>query len=155
MVDKNGVEIKTGDIVEISGAFFKNDNGLYFVDNSPGNPSWCGSDYSLKRISKTGKISKAKKSRCFWPISTFVSDRSKSARARQWNKEHAQIEIKDITNMAEVCAHFQAQAAAINERIRRDVWDFGEDSEIVKKNQAIQAHYIAVAEAIKNGRKGN
>ena len=40
MFDKNGHEIKTGDIVEITGAYFKNDNGLYFVDNSPGDPNW-------------------------------------------------------------------------------------------------------------------
>ena len=52
MLDKNGVEIKTGDIVEISGAYFKNDNGLYFVTHSPGDPTWSGRDYSLKRISK-------------------------------------------------------------------------------------------------------
>lgn len=32
MFDKNGHEIKTGDIVEITGAYFKNDNGLYFVE---------------------------------------------------------------------------------------------------------------------------
>ena len=29
MLDKNGIEIKTGDVVEITGAYFKNDNGLY------------------------------------------------------------------------------------------------------------------------------
>ena len=55
MQDKNGIEIKTGDIVKISGAYFKNDNGLYFVTASPGDPSWCGSSHSLKRISKAGR----------------------------------------------------------------------------------------------------
>lgn len=60
MLDKNGVELRTGCVVEITGAYFKNDNGLYFVDRSPGVPSWIGRDYSLKKISKTGKISKAK-----------------------------------------------------------------------------------------------
>lgn len=60
MLDKNGVEIRTGCIVEITGAYFKNDNGLYFVQRSPGDPSWSGSDYCLKKIGKTGKISKAK-----------------------------------------------------------------------------------------------
>lgn len=65
MLDKNGIEIKTGMIVEIAGAFFKNDNGLYFVQASPGDPSWCGSDHSLKRISKSGKISTAKYSQGF------------------------------------------------------------------------------------------
>ena len=49
MLDKNGVEIRTGCIVEITGAYFKNDNGLYFVQRSPGDPSWSGSDYCLKK----------------------------------------------------------------------------------------------------------
>ena len=31
MFDKNGVEIRTGHIVKVTGAFFKNDNGLYYV----------------------------------------------------------------------------------------------------------------------------
>ena len=33
MLDKNGVEILTGMVVEITGAYFKNDNGFWFVDN--------------------------------------------------------------------------------------------------------------------------
>ena len=61
MQDKNGIEMKTGDIVEITGAYFKNDNGLYFIDCSPGDPNWCGSDYSLKRISKSGKSVRQRK----------------------------------------------------------------------------------------------
>lgn len=65
--DKNGIEIKTGDIVEITGAYFKNDNGLYFVQNSPGDPSWCGSDLSLKRISKRGKSAQQRTTFAFGP----------------------------------------------------------------------------------------
>ena len=55
MLDKNGIEIKTGDIVEITGAYFKNDNGLYYVEHSAGDPDWSGSDHSLRKISKRGK----------------------------------------------------------------------------------------------------
>lgn len=148
MVDKNGVEIQTGQIVEIVGAFFKNDNGLYFVDSSPGDPSWCGSDYSLKKISKAGKISKAKYNICFWPIGVFVSDRVKAAKARAWNREHAQIEVKAIEDMSEVSAHFQAKADGLRARIKREVWDFGKDAECVKKDQAILAHYETVVKGI-------
>ena len=93
MLDKNGVEIRTGCIVEITGAYFKNDNGLYFVQRSPGDPSWCGKDYSLKKISKAGKISKAKYSLCFWPIAVFTNDRFKAAAANEWNAAHAEIEL--------------------------------------------------------------
>ena len=96
MLDKNGVEIRTGCIVEITGAYFKNDNGLYFVQRSPGDPSWCGKDYSLKKISKAGKISKAKYSLCFWPIAVFTNDRFKAAAANEWNAAHAEIEVKAI-----------------------------------------------------------
>ena len=97
MIDKNGIEIKTGMIVEITGAYFKNDNALYFVTNSPGDPSWCGSDHSLKRISKAGKIS----------------------------------------------------ADNLRAHIKREVWDFGEDSKTVKKDRAILAHYEAVAAGLR------
>ena len=31
MLDKNGVEICTGQVVKVTGAFFKNDNGLYVI----------------------------------------------------------------------------------------------------------------------------
>lgn len=148
MLDKNGVEIETGHIVEITGAYFKNDNGLYFVTRSPGDPGWCGSDHSLTKISKTGKISKAKYNLCFWPIISVVSDRFKSAEARAWNKEHAQIEVKTIKNMAEVAAYFQAKADELTEYIRRATYDFGEDSESVVLNKEIRAHYWGVAKSV-------
>ena len=79
MLDKNGMEIKTGMVVEIKDAFFKNDNGFYFVEHSAGDPDWCGSDHSLRKISKRGKISQAKHNLCFWPIGIFISDRFKAA----------------------------------------------------------------------------
>lgn len=154
MKDKNGIEIKTGDIVQITGAYFKNDNGLYFVEASPGDPSWSGSDYSLRRISKSGKISAAKRNICFWPIGIFVSDHFKAAEARCWNEAHATIEVKKIKNMAEVSAYFQKKAEDMTERIKRDTWDFGEDSVIVKTNRAIQAHYLSVSAAIQGGGDG-
>ena len=44
MTDKNNVEIKAGDIVEITGAYFKHDNALYFVEHIPGDPGWIGGD---------------------------------------------------------------------------------------------------------------
>lgn len=144
MIDKNGIEITTGAIVEITGAYFKNDNGLYFVTSSPGDPSWCGSDHSLKRISKAGKISTAKYSHCFWPIGIFVSDRMKAAQARAWNKDHAEIEIKAVKDLSQVIAYFQEKADNLRAYIKREVWDFGKDVECVQKDRAILAHYEAV-----------
>ena len=136
---------KTGAIVEISGAYFKNDNGLYFVQASPGDPSWCGSDYSLRRISKAGKISTAKYSLCFWPISVFISNRAKAAEARQWNREHAEIAVREITNMREVARYFMDKADLLRGQIEREIWDFGEDSQCVKTDREILAHYEEAA----------
>lgn len=145
MLDKNGKEIKTGDVVKISGAYFANDNGLYFVENSEGDPSWCGTDHSLKKISKKGKISVAKRNICFWPISVFVSDRTKRAEANEHNKKFAEIEIIDNVDKSEIAKHFEELAANLNKDIERMKWNFGEDSECVKMQEEIQAHYLKVA----------
>lgn len=148
MTDKNNIEIKTGDIVEITDAFFKTDNGLYFVTASPDDPSWSGRDHCLKKISRKGKISTAKYNICFWPIGVFVSDRAKAAEARRWNKEHAQIEVKSVSDMAEVKAYFQARVKDCEAAIRRETWDFGEDAECVQKDKTFLAHYEAVIRRI-------
>ena len=153
MLDKNGVEILTGMVVEITGAYFKNDNGLWFVENSPGDPSWCSSDHCLKKISKAGKVSVAKHNLCFWPIGVFVSDRCKRAEAVRWNREHAQIEVKKIKNVAEVVAFFEGQAEVMDERISWDVRRFGGDHPDVKRERETKAHYLAVAEAVRKGER--
>lgn len=148
MLDKNGIEIKTGQIVEISGAYFKNDNGLYFVDKAPGDPSWCGRDYSLVKISKKGKISTAKRNLCFWPISVFVSDPCKRAAANEWNAKNATIEVKDGIDRSEVKAHFSEEANSMDKYIQRLTWDWGKDHPEVIRNKGIQNHYRTVAASI-------
>lgn len=144
MTDKNGVEIATGAIVEITGAYFKGDNALYFVTSSPGDSTWSGSDYSLHKVSKRGKVSTAKNRICFWPISVFVSSRAERAKANEWNEAHAQIEVKAIENMTEVRAYFEEKAEALRELMKRDIQWFGEDSEAVKRDQRMLDHYKAV-----------
>ena len=148
MLDKNGKEIKTGQIVKVSGAYFQNDNGLYFVDNSPGDPTWCGSDYSLKKICKNGRISTAKRNICFWPISCFCSDAEKNRTARRWNAEHAEIEIIALSNMSEVKAHFEAQAQALEKAMERHRWDWGKDNPHYQAEIVMLNHYRAVAAGI-------
>lgn len=91
--DKNGKEIKTGDIVKIEGGYFKADNGTFLVKHSPGDPSWSGSDYSLKKCNKKGKESQSKYSTAFWPLMVTVNSRDKRIEAKQHNAEHATIEV--------------------------------------------------------------
>ena len=149
MLDKNGIEMKTGMIVQISGAYFKNDNGTYYIDRSPGDAGWNGKDYSLKKISKSGKISTAKYNLAFWPLVSYVSDMRKTAAANDHNRKHAQIEIVTIENMQEVKAHFQKEADEAAESIRNYERRFHWDGNTLALYQAMQAHYQAVADSIR------
>ena len=147
MFDKNGVEIITGDVVRITGAYFQNDNGLWFVDNSPGDPTWCGSDYSLGRLLKNGKLSTAKHRICFWPISVFVNDRREAARAREWNVTHAEIEVLKFEPLCYLEEYFRDLADGVEARVERARWDFGDDEAARLETQA--AHYREVADRLK------
>lgn len=141
MFDKSGVEIRTGQVVKVTGAFFKNDNGLYFVDNSPGDPSWSGSDYSLKKVCRNGRLSSSARNICFWPIAVFTNDRAKNAQADAWNREHSEIEVVALPDMSGVLGHFREKLEQITTTIQRHIWDFGEDAEVVQREKGIAAHY--------------
>lgn len=147
MTDKNGIEIKTGMVVRISGAYFKKDNGLYYVDSSPGDPSWCGKDHCLRKITRKGEISKTNDI-CFWPLITFVNDREKTIAAKVWNRENAQIEVVRIDNTRHIKAKFEEKSENMWIRIQRGIWDWGEDSDAVKRDRAIMEHYNNVAASL-------
>ena len=110
MTDKNGVEIKTGDIVRISDAYFESDNGIYFVANSPGDCNWSGDDYCLYKIGKRGKFNIG---RCktglglgFWPIYVSVKNHKMQIEADEWNKKYAKIEVIDGVPLQGVIGFF-------------------------------------------------
>ena len=93
MTDKNGKEIRKGDKVMITGAYFKNDNGMWKVAHAPGDPDWFGSDYSLRRLNKDGTESKSKNNITFWPLCVFVNSYCKRMEAKAHNAANAQIEV--------------------------------------------------------------
>mgnify|MGYP000115667086 CR=1 FL=1 len=141
MLDKNGVEIRTGQVVKVTGAFFKNDNGLYFVDNSPGDPSWSGHDYCLKKVCRNGRLSSSARNICFWPIAVFTNDRTKNAQADAWNREHSEIEVVTLPDMSGVLGYFREKLEQTNSSIQRLIWNFGEKNEGVQREKTIAAHY--------------
>lgn len=146
--DKNGVEMKAGNIVEIKNAYFKNDNGVYFVDNAPGDASWCGSGYSLKKMRKNGKLSTATHNIAFWPLCAFTSNRQKNAECKAWNEQNATIEVVYNIDNAQVVEHFKQKAEALEKQITRQGWDFGEGSEIFIKSTELKKHYLSVVERL-------
>ena len=148
MTDKNGIEIKTGDVVEITGAYFKNDNGLYFVSRSAGDAGWCGNYHSLHKISKTGKISKASGASRSWPIAIYTNDYMKRIEGNAWNEEHAAVEVKAGINQTYIAEHFRQAAEALDAQIEYEIYNYGEDSECTKLTKSVKSHFISVAERI-------
>lgn len=149
MTDKNNRPMKTGDVVEITGAYFKNDNGLYFVEHTPGDPNWSSRDYCLRRIKRNGELSTAKDNICFWPISVYVNSRDKRAAANQWNREHAEIEIKTFPHTEHIAAYFADEAGSLDATIKRYTWDFGEDCQTVKDTKETQAFYRSISDGLR------
>lgn len=145
MTDIKGIEMKTGDIVEIKGAYFKNDNGIYFVANTPGDASWCGSDYSLTKMCKNGKISTSSKNIAFWPLCSFTNNRQKNADCKAWNKEHATIEVIYNIDNSQVIEHFKAEAEMLKKQAERDAMYYGENEKCTILSRNIYNLYIEVA----------
>ena len=148
MLDKNNKEIKTGDIVRISGAYFKNDNGLYYVESSPGDPSWLGSNHSLKKITKNGKISTAKYNICFWPISITVSNWEKKILAKEHNAKYAEIEVVSGIDKTEIINHFTASANALDSQIEYALYNYGEENECYKLPVRVKNFFLDVADRL-------
>ena len=85
--------MKKGDIVKVTGGYFKNDNGTYRVEHAPGDDDWSGKDWCLYRLNKNGTLSEGKDHITFWPLIPFVNSYQKRCEARTHNAEHAAIEV--------------------------------------------------------------
>lgn len=100
--DKNGVELHVGQVVEITGGYFKHDNGLFLVTREPGGENWLGTYYSLIRLTKKRTVSKQKYNLGQWPIGVYVSDYYKRLEAKAHNAKHAAIEVMAWLDAKEV-----------------------------------------------------
>ena len=142
MLDKNNIEIKTGDIVKITGGFFKNDNGIFYVRHSEGDVDWRGNYHSLKRLNKNGTISQSKYATKSYPIFVTVGDRIKRAQANEWNEKNAQIEIiNDVSSHRKIIEHFQELIENEKKSIEWLTWNFGKDNKEIELHKKIITHY--------------
>jgi len=96
MTDKNGKEMKTGDVVEVRNAYFKNDNGLFKIIHAPGDKEWTGNDYCLKKLNKDGTFSTAKYNLGWYPLKSYTNDWRKRHEAKAHNAQFATIEVIDF-----------------------------------------------------------
>lgn len=149
LLDKNGKEMRTGDIVKISGAYTKRHNGYFVIEHTPGDASWLGSDYSLQRLKKNGEYSKGKYTTQFWPLSYFSNSATHNTLAREHDSKNATIEIVENINTEFIIAHFAEESEGSFESAKTWAWRFGEESEVTKKEIARAEHYKKVVEYIR------
>lgn len=142
--NKEETQMKTGDIVRITGAYFKNDNGLYVVTRSPGDPSWSGDYYSLTKVGVSGKLSTAKYNLGSWPIMVMVSGGAKAAEAKAWNAAHAEIHPAAVKDMSGVIDYFRAQAEECREMVEHYSPYWGAGSIDIANYRSAQEFYEAV-----------
>lgn len=135
------IELKAGDIIRIENAFFKNDNGFYFVTRCPGDAGWSGKDYSLRKICKNGKISTAKNSIAFWPLMCCTNDRAKNAEARAWNEKHATIAKVDNVNTEFVVEYFKNKVEECKGLYEDYAWRFGKENGVSASYKKAMEHY--------------
>lgn len=103
MKDCNGCEIKAGDVVKIDGAYFKHQNGYFFVERDGSGSINRKGHILLHRISKFGQISN--KSDC---ILDYPFDFDQMC-AKKWNNKNAKIEIVHSIDMREVIIYFKRE----------------------------------------------
>lgn len=109
-------ELVEGDVVEISGAYFKSDNGLFFVTRI--GETWNGApDVSLHKVGKTGKV--IKNGSNSWPLRSYVSSPEKRHEARKHNRNHAKLTRATVADLGGIAEYFRNKAEQEAESIKR------------------------------------
>ena len=142
--------LRTGDIVEIKGAYFKNDNGLWCVKLSPGDPGWGGSYYSLSRVCKNGKFSKGAYNLSSWPLISTVNNRDKRAEAKAWNERNATIKVRTDIDNRYVAEYFREEAENAYRSYNYFKMSYGEDGMFVAKKKELADFLFEVAERLED-----
>lgn len=145
MVDKNGRQIQTGDVVLVSGGYFKADNGLFAVTCCPGDPGWYGESCCLHKLCKSGKLSEGKYATAFWPI---MVTKSGCMDAKSWNAANAEILVVDDMNRSYIAENFRSRAEMLQPTIDCARRYSGEDGDEFKRLENLKAFYISVADRV-------
>ena len=145
MVDKNGRQIQTGDVVLVSGGYFKSDNGLFAVIHAPGDPDWYGESCCLNKLCKSGKLSEGKYATAFWPIAVNAGSWRTKMDAKSWNA-NAEILVVDDVNHSYIAENFMELAEHTQVAADLTRQSFGDDYDEVKRLEKLKAFYISVAD---------
>ena len=131
--DINGKEIHMGDIVRISGCYFRSRNGVYFVEYEPGYANWSGSELALTGLNeKTGKLVSRSNPRhiSFYPMEHFSNRWDEVREAEKWDKEYLRIENISGTLEKNKRLRYQTTVREFFEEKISDIEDFLEKRRI-------------------------
>lgn len=146
MEDQNGRKILTGDVVRVTGAQPKADNGLFFVERSPRDPNWEPEMYCLMRLCENGRLSSAARNIAYWPNPNGQADTAK-------------IEVlPDFRALDGLIRHFKEEIKLTNEQERREKASKRKNfdgSWIEGYCAALRTHYEAVIERIRSRMEGS
>ena len=154
MTDKNGIEIRQGDVVAISEAFVRRHNDVYFVEHSPGDPDWCGDEYCLRKILKDGRLRRTAYGICFWPILNMMNDKEIKQRAKAWNQEHATIEVINdwLPDHTHILEFFRKKEMSFRAEARQMALLYGKSSERVRDSMFCVEHYVKLQDRLRKER---
>lgn len=139
MNDSNNREIRTGDFVKITGAYFKTANGLFLTTDD-------GESVSLRKVKKTGELCLDRAGNFQSLPMRYYCDAKKNRAARIHDAENLRFEVVDGVPTFYAAEHFRQEAANYDERAdfqRR--MGFNDDAE---KNAEKAAYYSEIADRL-------
>ena len=147
MYDSNNREIRTGDFVTVSGAYFKNNNGLWLVTSAGDEPN--NGSVWMHKVKKTGElcISRAGTTASL-PMGYYCSDWKKNRAAKEHDRENLRYEVTEGVNPWYAAEYFKKESAEYAERAENQRQHWGKDSEDAAKTQSYADYYAAVAERL-------
>ena len=121
MKDKNGKELRTGLVVKVSGAYTKNNNGLFLITHSEGDACWTGNYYSLKKIKNNGEFSTAKYSTSSLPLAYYSNNSNYNITAREHDEKNLEIEVVEISDYSHISEYFRNEIENMNDQIEYSI----------------------------------
>lgn len=125
LTDSNGEALHLGDIVEVSGGYFKNSNGLFFLEGEPG----ANGSVWLRKLNKSGKLPMSGDVQS-WPLTSYCSDPRKSREAKNHNRTNAKITKAANVNTWHVAEWLKQRANDCLEKAERERRNWGENDAV-------------------------
>ncbi len=147
MKDSNGKEIRTGDFVRVSGAYFKTSNGLFLVTSAGDTPNCYGGSVWMHKVKQSGElcVNRAGSTQSL-PIGYYCSDARKNREAKAHDAENLRFEVVDNVPTYYAAEHFRAEAQKYGEQAEYQRQQFGNDR--AEQARTLSDFYTAVAERL-------